>query len=348
MSAVRLVRLDQVLSAIPKPPLSTFAECSLDAKDCLILCAGFEDRAVEVLDKVSAATPGGFGVVLIEYLPAIVDNKASMLGAKLQRCGGKITRLVYDRENPAGFAVTAVKSCAAYTGRLVIDISAMSRLLIVQLLVELKNHPGLLERSVILYTEAKEYPPTGEEVRRLLAERRENPALAIHLLSSGVFEITVVPELSSSSIAGEQTRLIAFPSFNAEQLTAIRAELQPSRLVLFHGVPPDPKNSWRQDAIKQLNETYELVCEEISVSTLDYRQTLEQLLLIYDNHAERDRIVVCPTGSKMQTVSVGLFRAFLEDVQIVYPTPQRFTSTNYTKGIGQSYMLDLAFFAQVK
>ena len=55
-----------------------------------------------------------------------------------------------------------------------------------------------------------------------------------------------------------------------------------------------------------------------------------------------DRIVVAPTGSKMQSVAVGLFRAVLHDVQIVYPTPQFFAEPrNYTLGMRQLYQLDL-------
>jgi hypothetical protein len=55
-----------------------------------------------------------------------------------------------------------------------------------------------------------------------------------------------------------------------------------------------------------------------------------------------DRIVVAPTGSKMQAVAVGLFRAVLYDVQIVYPTPQIFTAPHeHTVGIRQLYKVDL-------
>jgi len=47
----------------------------------------------------------------------------------------------------------------------------------------------------------------------------------------------------------------------------------------------------------------------------------------------------------MQSIAVGLFRAFVNDVQIVYPTPRDFCSpSNYTKGIGQLYVLPLKSF----
>jgi len=49
----------------------------------------------------------------------------------------------------------------------------------------------------------------------------------------------------------------------------------------------------------------------------------------------------------MQTVAVGLLRAFLEDIQIVYPTPTDFLKPEkYTHGIGQMHLLSLEPFAK--
>jgi hypothetical protein len=48
----------------------------------------------------------------------------------------------------------------------------------------------------------------------------------------------------------------------------------------------------------------------------------------------------------MQAVAVGIYRAFVEDVQIVYPTPQEFhTPRKYTQGIGEMYLLSLGNFS---
>ena len=82
--------------------------------------------------------------------------------------------------------------------------------------------------------------------------------------------------------------------------------------------------------------------EDHEASTLDYRKTLQILLRIYDQRSMFNRLVVAPTGSKMQAVAVGIFRAALHDVQIVYPTPQVFAEPEkYTRGLRQLYQLDL-------
>jgi hypothetical protein len=197
-----------------------------------------------------------------------------------------------------------------------------------------------------LYAEAAEYPPVEDEVKNEIAKMDVDPLHMVMLLSSGVFDLQVIPELASASLDGQQSRLVTFPSFNTNQLVALRNELQPSRYTIINGVPPDPQNKWRTDAISKLNHLESHKWEEfIYTSTLDYRDTLDCLLWIYARHGAAERILVAPTGSKMQSVAVGLFRAFVKDVQIVYPAAQEFTSrTNYTLRVKSLYHLPLDTF----
>ena len=86
--------------------------------------------------------------------------------------------------------------------------------------------------------------------------------------------------------------------------------------------------------------------ETFQTSTLDYRETLDCLLKLYADHGERERLLVSPTGSKMQTIAVGIFRARVEDVQVVYPTPESYLKPDrYTVGIGSLHLLPLSQFS---
>ncbi len=169
-------------------------------------------------------------------------------------------------------------------------------------------------------------------------------------LSSGIFELTVVPELSSVSLEGQSIRVVAFPSFNPDQLAALRTEVQASFFTLIHGIPPLQENAWRPQKIKVLNRTEEIANrEDIEVSTLEYQETLMALLDIYDEYGVMERIIIAPTGSKMQTVAVGIFKAFMDDIQIVYPTPRLFPEPKeYTKGARQLYLLNLDSFSEIR
>jgi len=219
----------------------------------------------------------------------------------------------------------------------------MSRLLIVQLLVAILATDGPIVS--LIYGEAREYYPSKEQFEH---DRGNEADGGTHsYLSSGILEIAAAPELSSVSMAGESIRLVAFPSFDPAQLTNLIEELQPTYTDLIHGIPPRHENRWRKDAIRHLN------CKALMhigdstdrcASTLDYRSTLGLLLEIYSERSMFDRIVVAPTGSKMQSVAVGLVRHALHDVQIVYPTPSVFDKPEeYTLGVRQFYQLDIPF-----
>ncbi|HLP48407.1 MAG TPA: hypothetical protein VK469_20875, partial [Candidatus Kapabacteria bacterium] len=169
-------------------------------------------------------------------------------------------------------------------------------------------------------------------------------------ISAGVYEVTIVPELASIVMYGQPVRLVTFPSFNIDQLASLKGDIQPYSFNFIHGIPPSPENAWRPEAIKKLNhiEDIKMNREDLEASTLYYEETLEHLLKIYDEYNYLERIFIAPTGSKMQAVAVGIFRTFMNDVQIVYPTPREFSSPKrYTEGIKTIYRLDLNNFNSI-
>jgi hypothetical protein len=323
-----------------KPSLEPVNEFRLQQDDWLILCGGFEDRALAVLrDAISHQSR--LNVLLVRYQPAVHENKNDAV-ADICR-GANVVGIDYDRQNPQGFGIRLMEILSTCRGRVFVDVSAMSRLLIVQILVALGTRQQSFLDCTVAYTEACEYPPSESHANAELARSAADPTLSILFLSSGVFEITILPELGSIAPAAAQTRLIAFPSLDAHHLTALQNEIQPSRLSLIEGIPPNSANQWRRELIAEINGIHRIRDAELcAASTLDYRETLESLLTLYQKYSLNERLVVSPTGSKMQSVAVGIFRSFVSDVQVVYPTPQGFCSPDkYTHGIGQSYALQL-------
>lgn len=333
---------DEILSDLQKPELERIDGIALSSDDWLVVCGGFEDRSLAILESAASnRTP--FSVLLVNYEPFIRENKADAIRAICQNAGIRISEATYNRQEPAGFGEILIERLQDSIGRIFVDISGMSRLLIVQTLVALRKRPKQFEKCFVTYTEAESYPPNEQEAAMQLAKSESDPSFLIFFLSSGVYEVTLVPELSSYAPAGVQTRLIAFPSLDAHQLTALRAELQPSRLSLIEGVPPGPHNQWRERMIATVNRLDDIQnAERYHVSTLTYQETLAYLLRLYADHGVYERLLISPTGSKMQAVAVGILRSYLEDVQIVYPTPRNFLKPEkYTEGIGQMHLLPL-------
>ena len=335
-----LLRPDEKLSRVKWPGLQETEFPSVGPGDCLLVCAGFEDRAIETLRRICESGRTGFPLGIVNYLPIYPENKIEELRTIGRSADLRVSEFSYNRENPTGIG-EELKRFTQDFDHLFIDISGMSRLLIVQILVALIG--GQRQPLSLIYGEAKEYPPSKDQFEQ--DDTNDDAKSVPSYLSSGIFEIAATPELGSVSMLGEAIRLVAFPSFDPAQLTNLLQELQPAYTELIHGVPPVQENAWRKDAIRKLNRpTLGELREkkDHDASTLDYRETLHALLQIYAKRSMFDRIVVAPTGSKMQAVAVGLFRSVLHDVQIVYPTPQIFTAPQaHTIGLRQLYKVDL-------
>lgn len=334
-----LQRPDERLRSVKYPGLQQVPSYELHEGDTLVTCAGFEDRAFEYLRRAVERDSRGFQITAIDYLPKERANRISEVTDLAVRSRAKLVWITYDRENPSDPTLAV----AEQPGRLLIDTSGMSRLLIVQLVCALVRSARFTGTEVI-YTEAAEYPPTKEEVERTFAKTGELFSL-INFISSGVFGIIVPPELSTVAMYGQPIRLITFPSFNPAQLAALCSEINASSYTIIHGRPHSDDNGWRKEAISRINSITSLrEVEEVVTSTFDYRETVTALLDIYQRHGDRQKLIVSPTGSKMQALAVGLVSGFLHDIQIVYPAPRSFPSPdNYTKGVRQIYSLNLSF-----
>jgi hypothetical protein len=340
----RLFTDAEILRQFDKPQLSVHQSVKVDVDDAVIVCAGFEERAVEIAAHRVDGLCGH--ALVVEYLPETMGNRLAELTAILRSRSRRLSTVVYDRREPSGAGEAIISEINDSAGRIYLDISGMSRLLIVQILAAIARHPATLARLVILYAEAEHYPPdqatVAEQIRRIntSGSRFDHPVL----LSSGVFDVIAVPELSSVSLAGQPIRLIAFPSFNSDQFFALTADIQAARVTVIHGVPPREHYRWRTNAIRTLNDIDATQPrDEFSCDTLDYADTLNLLLDLYSLHGTWQRFVIAPTGSKMQAVAIGLLRGAIDDIQVVYPTPKTFAAPeDYTTGVRQLHALDMA------
>ena len=330
---------EEYLRAVEWPEMRRVKVPRVGVRECMLVCAGFEDRSVEALRRVRDAGVRGLEVAVIEYRPVYGQNRRREIVEICQAAGFRARFFTYDREDPGGAGERLARFGSQYQ-RMVVDVSGMSRLLIVQTLVALMAQAPV--PVTVVYGEAESYRPTEDE---FAGRQRTGSGIAAGYLSSGIFEIASTPELASVSMLGEAIRLVAFPSFDPAQLKNLLEELQPTYVELVGGKPPADVNRWRTGAIDVLNSAAVgqlRGAQEHTACTRDYRETLRVLLEIYQQRSMFDRLVVAPTGSKMQAVAVGVFRGALYDVQIVYPTPRRFTDPDgYTAGVRQLYELDL-------
>lgn len=343
---MRVQRIDEQLAASEKAPLIKVSEVSFKEIDALVVCAGFEDRSLSILRSIASPAGGRPVVLVIEYRPALLGNRLDDCLRECERLGVTTLRYVYDRESPAGAALGVWSLLSGIEGRVFLDVSGMSRLLVIQLLVGAVELRHGFERLSVLYAEAEQYHPSFEEYNTRAATA-VGGAAPVQFLSWGVSQITVVPELSSVSLEDQPIHLVVFPTFDPQQLSAVRKDVEPSSMTVIHGQPLPDHGNWRMQAIQEVNKLSSMMeVSELVTSTYDYRETVVALVKVYAESGRLQRLVICPTGSKMQTVAVGVVRAFLRDIRIVYPTPRSFMTEAYTQGTKQLHGLDLDVFSK--
>jgi hypothetical protein len=340
---MRIEKLEEKLLSLDFPAIGKFDFSHIQAGDTILVCAGFEDRALYVIESINQKDIP-CNVVLIGYMPQVDENRKKTIESLCQNKCINLSEVTYDRQLPDGAGEKAIASIKNTNKNTFVDISGMSRLLIVQLIYAYKKEFGTFDNFNILYTEAKTYPPFEKDFE--LSKDQEKLESTM-FLTSGIFEIIIMPEFSSTALFDQPIRLVVFPSFNPFQLISLLNEIQPSFITVINGLPPHDDLLWRKEAIRKINGVDNLQNkEEIDVSTFDYRESMKSLLEIYKKSSEMERIFISPTGSKLQSISIGILKSFFNDVNIIYPLPNAFIDPKeYTLGVKECYHLDLSSIA---
>lgn len=334
-------------------PLPEHVDIRNDLSDkgfAFVFAMGFEERAL-ALPTYAAISPQLRQVVAIKYVQPKGQNKETEAKQLWERCNAPVVTLQYSLKKAYEFEYKLL-GLARGTLRdiedIVLDISAMSKFLIlVAILVLLRER----KRIRIVCTAAAEYAPSRAEYEAVVLKLGDRLTSFAGQPSSGVSEILRSACMSSTRMQGQPVCAVAFTSFNEELIRHCVGSLNPHRLILLNGIPPNPDFMWRafatQHIHKRLIEEYsdENPISESSgllnrsISTFDYRETVDELLRIRRRFGTYERLIYFATGSKMQTVGLALLKAAFEDVHIEYPIPDSYFFQEYSKGVGLNTMV---------
>ena len=256
--------------------------------------------------------------------------------------------IAYNRFNPRDFTRSLSSSLSDLRPkRVVVDITSMSRLCILLTLWAV-THKRL--NVSIFYAEAEHYGPSQEDYEQARGGREFlRPSIRVY---GGVQDVVRLSELSSVSMQGQPTAALAFMSFNEVLTQALLNNVLPSRFFLINGRPP--VHRWREEATAWIHEELRREWEDDnplaqngrgglpirSCSTLEYRETIELLVALYWKLSSKYRIVLAPTGSKLQAVGCFIVKCLFDDIHVEYPTPVGYLDS-YSTGIGPTWSLEL-------
>ncbi len=303
----------------------------------LLICAeGFEPRSLEWLSRQNDE-PTFLRSIILRYEPRKKDHRFDEL---LQIVESLTVRSAVDicdfhRFEPIIFERTFVcklESMLSDVDCVTIDISVMSKLLIMMLLDMVREYNHTLR---IIYSEPKDYAPSQEEYEQNKSDWSqfsEQPSFGVH-------DVIRTPMLSSVAMQRSPSLLIAFASFNEQLLPAVLNACNPSMFFIVNGRPPHLH--WRERATQEIaaplisdyktdNPVNKDGALQRTTSTLKYVETFDLLADIYRQHCYSKRIIVAPSGSKMQSVACALFKICCPDVHVEYPTPESFFVPGYS------------------
>jgi len=301
-------------------------------KKLLILAEGFEERS---LSFITSSNTEFTNIVICKYFPekkSKYNNLRSIISQFYAQ--SKICELIYNRYEPFDFETSFLEyiNNINYFDDIVIDISVMSKYLIMQIICMLSGYTGNIK---VIYTEPVLHAPLKDEYEK----NKVSQINATILPSYGVHNVIRTPLLTSTVMQKSPILLITFLSFNEELIKALLSEFNPMHLFLINSVSKN--NLWKNDALLQLHNKIRMEYLNDNpldtnnklkrmVSTIDYRETFELIASLYRDYCINYRIVVSPTGTKMQALGCALIKLCCPDIHIEYPIPESFYIEGYS------------------
>lgn len=329
------------------PRIATINEATLPEKAVFVGAIGFEDRSLVALQMLQSKAIDVAEAFLISYDPPSGNNRtAETINLARELTGSDPYPHSFERFKADAFlGIERLWARVEESGRdIIVDITGMSRFLILAVLWAAREHRG---RVCLLYYRAGGYHPTESEFRASRNNQSAEDPVESFLITGGAPRVLSSPWLSSVRFEEAPVLLVAFPTFDAELLRAPIEEMTPQSLYLLE--PGTDTPDWWLAAVREINQSVYhskgfLERHVVSVQTFGYEETLALLERVYSEYALSHRIVVSPTGSKLQALATFFFKVRHPDVEIIYPAPM-IHKPNITEGAGMGFVLDFPNFS---
>ncbi len=335
------------------PPLSAAEKLQPNKKRLFIGAYGFEKRSLGWPKYQSGQGEILTAAVAFRYQRPKGRNRIQELREGLAELGISSPNDIYHDarfpHNIEHIIHESIRSLLPKTEEVIVDISAMTKLLVLICLCNLSTFTGTVR---IVYSEADHYAPTQKEYEA----SKEDQEVIANFPSRGFESIVRSRCLSSIRMQGQPVSLVAFTSFNEQLVRHMLGTMNPHRLLFINGRPPRNDFTWRERATQDIHTK---LIDEYSTdnprdeaglltrvaSTLDYKDTVDRIDEIYKQVGTHERIICAATGSKMQTVGLFFSKIKHPDIHIEYPTPDSYFVKGLSEGVRKVYQIEVPRFS---
>ncbi len=312
--------------------------------DALIVAAGFEERAFNVLPNGTFSQTAH--CILIRFSNAIAGNEEifqqylAVASQKFSADRLHVIELLH--RDPQKFA-TDLSQIIADMPRTVrhfaVDISGMPSYSICLALKTVRDHRSR-ERLLVLYTWCN---PSLTEYEELVRRHPDDIELLPKSMALEMDENLVLQTFSGYRSQNAKACLVVFAGYEAHRSTGVIEAVNPALLLLLYGNPGDPSLSWRLELSKKLHRKFEKgrrTATEV-VSTLHISESLDVLETYYNYLIDDYDLVISPIGSKMHVVAAFLFWEKYGETQLTFPIPIGYDPAHRPRGIAKTYAVTI-------
>ena len=335
-SSIRELDLAAISGRLPSIKPFGNSECNLSEYDLGVFALGFEERGLAILRHLSSANVRIHNALCIKYATNDEDNRKheDELVGLLNSIADEWTYLDESLPIFSSTVQMALRNVCDRTRcpRVGFDISVLAKRILLRIFSTLFYSDVELH---IWYAEAEKYFPTKSEVEDDIGLLRREDAFGIE---RGVAMVGASPEHPGENLDGLPDFVVLFPTFKPERCRASLLMVDPGlthesqEVVWFVGRPHLEKDYWRVKAVRDINFIGggSRVKE---VSTFDYLATLVELESTYKEISGRYHLSICPLGSKLQCIGIGLFHYLHPEARIIYVAPREYNPEQYSYGI---------------
>lgn len=310
----------------------------------LVLTEGFEERSLGILKAFTASAVSADSIIVSRYaLNLDLNRKFRDQFETFARMLSPDNCFVLKNYNDGLWLREAL--LRVNTEDVVIDITGLSNRSLFGALdiAAQSNH-----RVFLAYTEPERYWPKQEDLIELKKQLGKKSLEELVDKAEWLFgyehHVELVEGHEGYDSPGQGPALIAFLPFKSARLAAILGQESYSEMLFIAGKPRLKENSWRFEAVKEINRFLTRDWPVVEMSTFSYRKTIHHvsnLLLSNPGLLQRYDVHLAILGSKLQTVGCWAISSLLTSVTVVTSRPEKYFPESFSEGIGVSWIFEL-------
>lgn len=293
--------------------------------DIFIVCASFEERTTEVIEKLDK----NYGVENSFVFKYDEKNRTNLrdinfekLMEMLKKNSESVSPIICNHHDPLDGInkfqeLCKIKRTVFKNKNITIDITTFTKqyLLVLLKFIEIQNSKSVR----LLYTEPEDY-----------AIKWKKP------LSHGLVDMVSVPTYGGHFYSEKESLLILLLGYEGDRAYGIWERLSPHKTIILIG-KPSFRDSW-EGRVETLNKK---LISKLPKDSIKYIPTLDPFAVgknldeLIEQFKQNFNIAISPLGPKPQVVGCYLSIRKYFDVQVIYAIPKFHEEEYFSKKVGE-------------